>query len=255
MDRDRGTRPAEPRTGRVPDPRRRRSRQRVSAEFPGASARRRADRRALHGMEIDRQRQRPVRAARGRSRSPTSSRARRSRPTKAGTPSINICSSTPTASIRSACNGRPARRRPCSASCAAAMPTRWCCSISSSSTANKQATPQCLYTDGDAWKLLTGFDEMIKHMVAANQTLLQKNPGLRAAAARRISQILRLQRAQHRGGRRRLHRVLRRRPRDAVDLGALSAHGVHLHGERAAAGAAADGHVRRGRAPAAQRAD
>jgi ABC-type nitrate/sulfonate/bicarbonate transport system substrate-binding protein len=39
---------------------------------------------------------------------------------------------------------------------------------------------QCLYTDGDAWKLLTGFDEMIKHMVAANQTLLQKNPGLRA---------------------------------------------------------------------------
>ncbi len=38
---------------------------------------------------------------------------------------------------------------------------------------------QCLYTDGDAWKLLTGFDEMIKHMVAAGQSLLQKNPGLR----------------------------------------------------------------------------
>jgi ABC-type nitrate/sulfonate/bicarbonate transport system substrate-binding protein len=37
----------------------------------------------------------------------------------------------------------------------------------------------CLYTDGDAWKVLTGFEEMIKHMVAANQTLLQKNPGLR----------------------------------------------------------------------------
>ncbi len=37
----------------------------------------------------------------------------------------------------------------------------------------------CLYTDGDAWKLLTGFDEMIKHMVAANQALLQNNPGLR----------------------------------------------------------------------------
>lgn len=35
------------------------------------------------------------------------------------------------------------------------------------------------YTDGDAWKLLTGFDEMIKHMVAANQALLQDNPGLR----------------------------------------------------------------------------
>lgn len=38
---------------------------------------------------------------------------------------------------------------------------------------------ECLYTDGDAWKLLTGFDEMIKHMVAANQALLQDNPGLR----------------------------------------------------------------------------
>jgi ABC-type nitrate/sulfonate/bicarbonate transport system substrate-binding protein len=37
----------------------------------------------------------------------------------------------------------------------------------------------CLYTDGDAWKALTGFDEMIKHMVAANQSLLQKNPNLR----------------------------------------------------------------------------
>jgi ABC-type nitrate/sulfonate/bicarbonate transport system substrate-binding protein len=37
----------------------------------------------------------------------------------------------------------------------------------------------CLYTDGDAWKLLTGFDEMIKHMVAANQSLLQNNPSLR----------------------------------------------------------------------------
>jgi ABC-type nitrate/sulfonate/bicarbonate transport system substrate-binding protein len=37
----------------------------------------------------------------------------------------------------------------------------------------------CLYTDGDAWKVLTGFDEMIKHMVAANEALLQKNPGLR----------------------------------------------------------------------------
>jgi ABC-type nitrate/sulfonate/bicarbonate transport system substrate-binding protein len=38
----------------------------------------------------------------------------------------------------------------------------------------------CLYTDGDAWKVLTGFDEMIKHMVAANEALIQKNPGLRA---------------------------------------------------------------------------
>ena len=41
------------------------------------------------------------------------------------------------------------------------------------------ADAECLYTDGDAWKLLTGFDEMIKHMVAANQALLQNNPGLR----------------------------------------------------------------------------
>lgn len=38
----------------------------------------------------------------------------------------------------------------------------------------------CLYTDGDAWKLLTGFDEMIKHMVAASGTLIRQNPTLRA---------------------------------------------------------------------------
>jgi ABC-type nitrate/sulfonate/bicarbonate transport system substrate-binding protein len=38
----------------------------------------------------------------------------------------------------------------------------------------------CLYTDGDAWRLLTGFDEMIKHMVAANETLIRRNPALRA---------------------------------------------------------------------------
>lgn len=37
----------------------------------------------------------------------------------------------------------------------------------------------CLYTDGDAWKVLTGFDEMIKHMVAANDALIARNPGLR----------------------------------------------------------------------------
>jgi ABC-type nitrate/sulfonate/bicarbonate transport system substrate-binding protein len=41
------------------------------------------------------------------------------------------------------------------------------------------ADAACLYTDGDAWKLLTGFDEMIKHMVAANQALLKNNPTLR----------------------------------------------------------------------------
>lgn len=36
----------------------------------------------------------------------------------------------------------------------------------------------CLYTDGDAWKELTGFDEMIKHMVAADETLIRRNPAL-----------------------------------------------------------------------------
>src|ERR1700704_3564481 len=46
----------------------------------------------------------------------------------------------------------------------------------------EQATDaECLYTDGDAWKLLTGFDEMIKHLVAANETLIRKNPTLRDA--------------------------------------------------------------------------
>jgi ABC-type nitrate/sulfonate/bicarbonate transport system substrate-binding protein len=39
----------------------------------------------------------------------------------------------------------------------------------------------CLYTDGDAWKELTGFDEMIKHMVAANEDLIRRNPQLRGA--------------------------------------------------------------------------
>jgi ABC-type nitrate/sulfonate/bicarbonate transport system substrate-binding protein len=37
----------------------------------------------------------------------------------------------------------------------------------------------CLYTDGEAWKLLTGFDEMIKHMVAASAALIRDNPALR----------------------------------------------------------------------------
>lgn len=40
----------------------------------------------------------------------------------------------------------------------------------------------CLYTDGEAWKSLTGFDEMIKHMVAANEKLIRDNPALRDAA-------------------------------------------------------------------------
>ncbi len=37
----------------------------------------------------------------------------------------------------------------------------------------------CLYTDGDAWKVLTGFDELIKHMVAASEPLIRNNPALR----------------------------------------------------------------------------
>jgi ABC-type nitrate/sulfonate/bicarbonate transport system substrate-binding protein len=36
----------------------------------------------------------------------------------------------------------------------------------------------CLYTDGSAWKSLTGFDEMIKHMVAARADLIRQNPAL-----------------------------------------------------------------------------
>jgi ABC-type nitrate/sulfonate/bicarbonate transport system substrate-binding protein len=39
----------------------------------------------------------------------------------------------------------------------------------------------CLYTDGDAWKKLTGFGEMIKHMVAARESLIRDNPGLHKA--------------------------------------------------------------------------
>jgi ABC-type nitrate/sulfonate/bicarbonate transport system substrate-binding protein len=39
----------------------------------------------------------------------------------------------------------------------------------------------CLYTDGDAWRALTGFDEMIKHMVAASESLIRANPALHGA--------------------------------------------------------------------------
>jgi len=41
------------------------------------------------------------------------------------------------------------------------------------------ADAACRYTDGDAWKALTGFDEMIKHMIAASAGLIRDNPGLR----------------------------------------------------------------------------
>src|ERR1700730_17864178 len=39
----------------------------------------------------------------------------------------------------------------------------------------------CLYTDGDAWNRLTAFDEMIKHIVAASESLIRQNPSLRDA--------------------------------------------------------------------------
>lgn len=38
---------------------------------------------------------------------------------------------------------------------------------------------RCLYTDGEAWSALTGFPEMIKHMVAVRAPLLRDHPELR----------------------------------------------------------------------------
>ena len=38
---------------------------------------------------------------------------------------------------------------------------------------------RCLYTDGEAWKKLTGFDQLIKHMVAAREDLLRDHPELK----------------------------------------------------------------------------
>ena len=38
---------------------------------------------------------------------------------------------------------------------------------------------RCLYTDGEAWKRLTGFDQMIKHMIAAREDLLQRTPEIK----------------------------------------------------------------------------
>ena len=42
----------------------------------------------------------------------------------------------------------------------------------------------CLYTDGEAWKTLHGFDEIIKHMVAAREDLLQEYPGIKETLLR-----------------------------------------------------------------------
>ena len=38
---------------------------------------------------------------------------------------------------------------------------------------------RCLYTDGEGWKALYGFSEMIKHMIAAREPLIREHPGLR----------------------------------------------------------------------------
>jgi ABC-type nitrate/sulfonate/bicarbonate transport system substrate-binding protein len=38
---------------------------------------------------------------------------------------------------------------------------------------------RCLYTDGAAWKKLHGFDQMIKHMIAAREDLLRQHPGIK----------------------------------------------------------------------------
>jgi ABC-type nitrate/sulfonate/bicarbonate transport system substrate-binding protein len=43
---------------------------------------------------------------------------------------------------------------------------------------------RCLYTDGEAWKELHGFDEIIKHMVSAREDLLQKSPGIKETLLR-----------------------------------------------------------------------
>lgn len=43
---------------------------------------------------------------------------------------------------------------------------------------------RCLYTDGEAWKKLHGFDEMIKHMVAAREDLLREHPGIKETLLR-----------------------------------------------------------------------
>jgi ABC-type nitrate/sulfonate/bicarbonate transport system substrate-binding protein len=38
---------------------------------------------------------------------------------------------------------------------------------------------RCLYTDGEIWRSLHGFDEIIKHMIAAREDLLCAQPGIR----------------------------------------------------------------------------
>jgi ABC-type nitrate/sulfonate/bicarbonate transport system substrate-binding protein len=39
---------------------------------------------------------------------------------------------------------------------------------------------RCLYTDGEGWQALTGYSEMVKHIIAVREPLLKADPGLRA---------------------------------------------------------------------------
>jgi ABC-type nitrate/sulfonate/bicarbonate transport system substrate-binding protein len=39
----------------------------------------------------------------------------------------------------------------------------------------------CLYTDGEIWRALHGFPEMIKHMIGAREDLVRNNPGMKEA--------------------------------------------------------------------------
>jgi len=43
----------------------------------------------------------------------------------------------------------------------------------------KELQARCLYTDGEVWKTLLGFSEIIKHMVAIRESLLKEHPELR----------------------------------------------------------------------------
>ena len=38
---------------------------------------------------------------------------------------------------------------------------------------------RCLYTDGEIWRALHGFPEMIKHMIGAREDLLRDHPGIK----------------------------------------------------------------------------
>jgi ABC-type nitrate/sulfonate/bicarbonate transport system substrate-binding protein len=38
---------------------------------------------------------------------------------------------------------------------------------------------RCLYTDGEGWKALTGYSEMVKHIIAVREPLLKAHPELR----------------------------------------------------------------------------